>query len=327
MIIIEKEKYRQEEKILIECDFKSSLKCKGQYLKVYKNIIKCRLNNDGKDRCCYCFNTLTKTGSDNYNFKFVKNEKFFENIDTELKAYLLGFIAGDGCIKKDGLFLENHIDDIEILELFKQNISPQSEFHKHSDPERGKNTICLKIHSVKIVNDLLKHLKLESYGKKSDKIQFPDLSKKLLWHFIRGLFDSDGSIISPLAKSTYPRSNICSTSLKMQKDIIDLCINNNIKCGLSSTNSSVYFMGNNCLLFLGKIYDEASFFLKRKMDLYKIWKTWVSGKGTIVKPRKIRTDYKPITEEHKEKIREANRKRKGCKYTKEKENVNTLLHH
>lgn len=214
MILSKQEKYALHKSVLIECDFKLSDKCKGIYKKIYKNILKCRENNNGKDRCIYCFNSSTKIGKDNYNFKYNKNENYFENIDSELKAYLLGFIAGDGCIKKDGLALENHILDIEILDLFKNNISPDSKYHKHQDPIRGENTICLKIFSMKIVKDLLKHLKLKSHGKKSDKISIPDLPIDMKWHFIRGLFDSDGSIISPLAKSRSPRSSICSTSLQ-----------------------------------------------------------------------------------------------------------------
>lgn len=318
MIIIEKEKYNTVDKVLIECDFKISPKCKGKFFKLYKNILKTRLNNNGKDRCCYCFNSITKTGENNFNFKYQKNENFFENIDCELKAYLLGFIAGDGCIKKDGLNLENHVSDIEVLKLFKDNISPNSPFHKHHDPVRGVNTICLKIHSVKIVKDLLKHLKLKTYGKKSDKIQLPDLPDDLMWCFIRGLFDSDGSVPSPLfSKRTAPISSISSTSLKMREDIINLCNKLSIKF-YHDNNAQVIFTGKNALLFLDKIYNNSTYYLSRKYNNWIIWKTWIPYKGTSVKSRKLREHYPPISEAHKERIRESNRTRKR---TKKVENV------
>ena len=70
MIISNKQKFRTDEKVLVECDFKISLKCKGVYFKIYKNILKCRENNEGKDRCQYCFNAITKSGKNNYNFKY-----------------------------------------------------------------------------------------------------------------------------------------------------------------------------------------------------------------------------------------------------------------
>jgi len=314
MIILGKTKFNLEEKVLIECDFKSSLKCKGQYLKLYKNILLGRKNNDGKDRCQYCFNSLTKTGINNFNYKYDKKEDFFENIDTELKSYLLGFIAGDGCIKKDGLFLENHIEDIEILDLFKTHICPSAVPYKHSDPIRGANTMCLKIHSVQMVKDLCKHLKLNTYGKKSHKIQLPDLSKDLQWHFVRGLFDSDGNIASPFSKKTSPTASICSMSDKIRADIKKLCDENNIGYYKTEGNFSVLFGGNNCLDFLNIIYNNANYFLTRKHKLWGIWKTWKPGLGTVVRPRKTREYYPPLSEEHKEKIRESNKKRKGTKY-------------
>ena len=291
---------------MIECDFKISLKCKGTYLKVYRNVLKGRVS--GKDRCIFCFNSLTKSGVNIFNFKFIKNEEYFESINTELKAYLLGWIAGDGCIKKDGLFLEISKKDIEILKLFKEAISPNSEFY-YINGDKGKNTVCWKVHSVKIVKDLLKHLKLNKYGKKSDKICLPDLPEDLLWIFIRGLFDSDGCVISPLAKGKYPTASICSTSLNMRSDIRKLCDKDNIHYYKTEGNSSVIFGGVNCIKFLDRIYINSSFYLKRKYDFYKIWKTWVPYMGTDIRPRKVREFYPLISEEHKEKIRESNRKR------------------
>lgn len=314
MIIEEKEKYKKEEYVLIECDYKSSPKCKNQYKKMYKCILESRANNNGKDLCIYCFNSITKTGKYNYNFKYEKDENFFEIIDTELKAYLLGFIAGDGTITKDGVVLEIHKKDIEILNLFKEHICPTQKFFHHSDPIKGKNTICFRFNSVKIVKDLLKNLKLKTYGKKCDKIQLPDLPDDFQWHFIRGLFDSDGTITSPFTKVTCPISSICSVSDKMRKNIKKFCDKNNVIYQNGKSNFSVVFSGRNCLNFLNCIYNNATFFLRRKYDFYQIWKTWVPGKGTCIKGRKIRKNYPPITEWHKEQIRKSNRKRKGIKY-------------
>lgn len=316
MILSSKKTFRAEEKVLVECDFKASPKCKGQYLKLYKNILQGRANSNGKDRCCYCFNSLTKTGAANYNFKYAKNENFFEAIDTELKAYLLGFIAGDGSIKKDGLFLENHVLDVEILELFQKHISPQSKLHKHWDPVRGANTICLKIHSVKIVNDLLKHLKLLAPGKKSDKIRLPDLPNNLLEAFVRGLFDSDGWICRIDSKRTSPACGISSTSIQMQQDLMALLTKHDIKYVLTSVNSSLQMTGQHCLKFLDKLYNEAEYFLTRKHALWLLWRTWEPGYGTEARPRKVREFYPPISEAHKESIRASNRERKGRKHVR-----------
>lgn len=272
-------KFKKEEKIVVECDFKVSPKCLGQYLKLYKNILKGRENNNGKDRCHYCANSLTKTGKNNFNFKYEKNEDFFQEIDSELKAYLLGWVAGDGCLKKDGLFLEIHKNDIEILELFKKSISPSSLFYNHSDPIRGANTICWKTHSVKIVKDLIKHLNLASFGKKSYNISFPKIEEKLIIHFIRGLVDSDGSIFDP-KKIKIPMCNYCSMSSMIRNQLILFCNKNNIKC--YCPKYSVNFRGKNALAFMELIYENSTYALTRKKNMFMIWKTWIPYHGTII---------------------------------------------
>lgn len=313
MIIAPKEKYLVEEMVLIECDFKVSTKCKNQYYKMYKSILTCRRNNNGKDRCCYCFNSSTKSGINNFNFKYTKNENFFENIDSELKAYLLGWIAGDGHIRKDGFTISVHFIDGEILNLFRGalNINKTVKFCKRD------NTLTLNVSSVKIVKDLLKNLQLNQCGKKFDKINLPKLSKELQWAFIRGLFDSDGCVRSVYSKLTHPEANICSTSEQMKKDLMNFLMEENIKFCFTKGYHTISFVSFNCLKFLDKLYESTNFKLTRKYAMYLIWKTWKPGEGTIVKPKKIRTSYPTtISEWHKERIREANRKRKGIKYTR-----------
>jgi hypothetical protein len=290
MIKIEKEYILQEEKILIECDFKTSKKCKGEYYKVYKNVIKCRNNNNGKDKCIFCFNSSTKFGKDNYNFKYEKDENFFENIDSELKIYLLGWIAGDGTITKDGFKLSIHWVDINILNLFRDSISINSKikFRKYD------NTVNLTINSVKLVKDLLVALELENYGKKSDKIKMPSyLSQKEKWIFLRGLMDSDGFIGSLYSKKKNPICGICSTSNEMIEDIKKLCNIENIKFCHPLNSPNVTFNAQNAIKFMDKIYDnnETDFFLLRKKALYVAWKSWVRGYGTPFNPARGRVNY------------------------------------
>lgn len=304
-------KFTTDEKVLIECDFKASPKCKGKFLKVYKNILKCQANNDGKDMCCFCFNALTKTGKNNYNFKYEKNEDFFENIDTELKAYLLGIIAGDGCILKDGMKIEMHKQDIYVLELLRDYISPNSNI-KLRKYEKYDNTICLQIYSVKLVKDLLRALKLKKVGKKSHDILLPDLSDDLMWHFIRGLVDSDGHI----GDIKYnPIISYCSMSKIIKEEIIIFC--NKFDIQTKTERHSICWYGENCVKIINKLYNnfDCNFSLERKRIRAKIWSTWVRGKGHIlkeIKPRKlyIRKSYIP-SELQKQNLKNMNiRKRK-----------------
>jgi len=53
------------------------------------------------------------------------NDRFFDEIDTEEKAYILGFLIADGCIKEEKrkhkvshrIAFNNSIDDKEAIEL------------------------------------------------------------------------------------------------------------------------------------------------------------------------------------------------------------------
>ena len=52
--------------------------------------------------------------------KYKINENIFEKIDTEEKAYWLGFLAGDGCVYRDTLNLNLQVKDLEHLKKFKK---------------------------------------------------------------------------------------------------------------------------------------------------------------------------------------------------------------
>jgi hypothetical protein len=280
-MLISKQPTNTEAKVVVECDFKASLKCKRRYSKIYKNVIKCQNNNDGKDCCIYCFNTINKTGKNNYNFKYNKNESFFENIDSEVKAYLLGWVAGDGHIKKDGLYVSINKNDSEIIDIFRYNISPD---YKPIYSSRD-NTITIKINSVKIVKDLCKHLKV-NVGKKANIIVLPELPEKLLIAFIRGLFDSDGSVGKPWNKNKNPNCSYGSISYKIKLQIKEFCLTKNINCCMSK--NQLHWWGANANSFMDMIYKDSLYFLTRKYKLYKEWSTWKSNLGTKNYPRKKR---------------------------------------
>ena len=121
------------------------------------------------------------------------NENFFENIDSEIKAYLLGFFAADGHIEKRtdycsySLRVGVQLNDSHILKLYLKHIS------KDSVISCKKNLASIAITSKKIGEDLLKlgYDNNKTYTTKN----IPDLPIDLMYHFIRGYFDGDGSCV------------------------------------------------------------------------------------------------------------------------------------
>lgn len=129
--------------------------------------------------------------------KYDYNDFIFENIDSEEKAYWLGFLYADGYVRKRSgvgseLRLKLSIKDMDHLIKFKKFISPDEKTPLVY--EENKNSKCYKIsiNSSKIVDDLINK---GCINKKSSLIEFPYfLNKELTNHFIRGYFDGDGSI-------------------------------------------------------------------------------------------------------------------------------------
>lgn len=126
---------------------------------------------------------------------------FFENIDTEEKAYWLGFIAADGCLNNiRSLKIALAIVDIEHLNRFNHSLNSNYPIRVY---ERGPSNkwklnaqpgceVCLT--SEKLSNDLIDK---GITKRKTHTLQFPDerkLPKNLYRHFIRGVFDGDGCI-------------------------------------------------------------------------------------------------------------------------------------
>lgn len=132
---------------------------------------------------------------------FVQNHNFFSNIDSELKAYLLGFFAADGHIEKRKdydsytLRISASIKDAHILMLFNNVITNGKSaisINKH-------NMASIAITSKQIGEDLLS-LGFDNNKTKSWK-NLPNISENLFRHFIRGYFDGDGSIMLDTRKT------------------------------------------------------------------------------------------------------------------------------
>lgn len=135
--------------------------------------------------------------------KYKHDEDFFEVINTEAKAYWLGFIYADGYIsiaktgqKVFGISLS--ITDKEHLEQFKKDIKATNPINEYNSTGYGNgNTYCrIAITSEKTVNDLIDKGVVEH---KSNVLTFPteeQVPKHLMHHFIRGYFDGDGCITS-----------------------------------------------------------------------------------------------------------------------------------
>lgn len=154
------------------------------------------------------------------------NDTVFDSIDTEEKAYWLGFIFADGTIsssplkegKKSYNFeLSLKIEDTNHLEKLQKLLETQRPVIK------AKNRCRLLVNS--------KHLweTLNNYGctpRKSLTLKFPDesifKSKDLIRHFIRGYFDGDGCISYSNKEHTILNMQLLGTKSFLQSCLLYL---------------------------------------------------------------------------------------------------------
>lgn len=130
------------------------------------------------------------------NRKYYCNFDFFEKIDSEEKAYWLGFIVGDGNIHKNVLHIGVHVDDYDFLCLFNKAIGGNHPVVKKTYTSKGKPSQIARIDVVsrKMMTDLFdKGVIPNKTGRMDMNLTLSKVPKKLQKHFIRGFFDADGS--------------------------------------------------------------------------------------------------------------------------------------
>lgn len=133
------------------------------------------------------------------------NDNYFEIIDSEHKAYWLGFIMADGGVcyttkyyketnSPNRLYFSLSLKDKIILENFCLDIGYNVNKIIEYTPKGtySENPMCkLNINSKKLCTQL------GNFGiipNKTGKEEFLKLPEELMPHFIRGFFDGDGSV-------------------------------------------------------------------------------------------------------------------------------------
>ena len=208
------------------------------------------------------------------------NENIFDVIDTEEKAYWLGFLFADGYIsskqnKKTDYQFELSLKGEDVNHLHKFN---QFMGHKYDNVKIGNVKCNGKIFTRCRWGVRNRHLQetLNSYGctpRKSLTLQFPDInifqSEDLIRHFIRGYFDGDGCVSWYNKKHTAPSISILSTESFLKHIREYSKIWGSIYLA-SKRNVFVYNVSSSKrgLKFLHYMYDNASIYLDRKFDRY-----------------------------------------------------------
>lgn len=202
-------------------------------------------------------------------------DDYFENINTEAKAYFLGFLFADGnvCCKKNGrkqVSLEVSIKDKDILDLFKKELNSDAKisYRKREHTE----TVSTRVYSEKMANDLAKHGIIPNKTKETKHLP-NTIPISLMKHFIRGLIDGDGAIYK--SQDKYWHITFCSYHFSICEElqkICDSCLDNPNKAKiLKDKNQQIYRVHYNdqkkVKQLVTVLYKDSNCYLARKYAL------------------------------------------------------------
>lgn len=162
--------------------------------------------------------------------KFKLNERFFETIDTEEKAYWLGFLYADGSQNGKQFQIGLQIGDKNHLEKFAKSINCE-----HRVKEIKKSSHRKGIAANLQISSKLFCYHLEQQGcvrNKTFVTQYPKIPNHLDRHFIRGVFDGDGTIGIMNKKYGNKKATIYSASKLFAKSIAAVLVSNKVVCNL-----------------------------------------------------------------------------------------------
>lgn len=155
--------------------------------------------------------------------KFQINEDFFEVIDSEEKAYSLGFAFADGCNTGKRLEISLAKKDKDILDkISKLLLFGKINVHEYKSKKiNSQNKVGLYVVSKKMCDDLKK---LGCVPRKTFTLKFPSLNKNIIRHFVRGFFDGDGMLtFYTRHKNRKPEAQFSITSTKEMLESIGSC--------------------------------------------------------------------------------------------------------
>lgn len=214
----------------------------------------------------------------NYHNSLKFDNTMFDTIDTEEKAYWLGFLMADGYVSSNSNTVELSLKESDSNHLEKFN-----NFLKRSNP--------IKISKIKIegkeysrcrcaVTDKHFHDRLIELGctpQKSLTLKFPNKNifagKGLIRHFVRGYVDGDGCL--SYTKTGRLVVEIIGTK-EFLKEIISLYPNYFKKTFYKDKrrlSSNTYFIACSCSnadKFASILYDKSNIYLDRKYERFAV---------------------------------------------------------
>ena len=215
----------------------------------------------------------------------------FSTIDTDEKAYWLGFLYADGAIHSttNAIELGLKISDMNHLLKFKQFIKADNKIYLTKDGKAARYCFYSKQMRLDLIS-------LGCTPKKSETLLFPSenqLPKEHQLAFVRGYFDGDGCFTFTHTTSGYkPIVKFLGTKDVLQgiNKVLNYRERNYLLANSEETASHFVFETSyscpDSIDILKKLYETSSLHLDRKYNRYQLFKNF----GFAVQDRNI-LDY------------------------------------
>lgn len=238
------------------------------------------------EQCPFCTHHTSKR---------LTRHNFFNEINTEIQAYLFGFYAADGSIDERRKTFRVHLSEVdkEIIYLYRDFICPNARIFSLKEGldknPRNKSkyivrrpTIGIDINST-IISNALVNLGF-GYRKTYSENRLPKINPELIRHFIRGYFDGDGTITGSYVKPD-PKwkknenfrsyASIIAHSKTIIYDIQEWLKQNDIHSTVCQDSRDKLYIISIPKLQLPKLfkllYEDSHFYMKRKYEKFNYY--------------------------------------------------------
>ena len=204
--------------------------------------------------------------------KYLADFGYFDQINTDEKAYWLGFIAADGTVVRSAFSVSLAIKDIDHLYRLKKAMKADHPVRTYSYPERRQEFARFLISSKPLVASLGR---LGITQNKTFTLCMPPIPRKWIGAFVRGYFDGDGSIYSNKKSENYTRAYVRINGTKILLDVFAEEFSlRGIKCRVRpEKRSKIYLLTVDATVSVMRlrdwIYTDAAVFLPRKKERFE----------------------------------------------------------
>ena len=198
--------------------------------------------------------------------KYKINDNYFDNLNSE-NVYLMGFLAADGSIQKDGsIKIGLSSVDKSFLQKIQEALNSNYPIRDYQTKD-GFNISEFVFRSEKIKSILAEY---GIVNRKTYTFQFPyNLPKQYYIDFIRGYFDGDGTFC---LSGHYVRASLCGHNELFLQQVVDILSTYDIpkvKIYCDNRNKVYYFQySQNAAKHLYELFYTANptIYLERKYN-------------------------------------------------------------